>query len=668
MKQLKKTGLVFAFSTATALLGCGSGSDNNDDSVSGGGGDNGAVSGAVNAPAGAVAMFEQKDAFRIAMEFFITPVAAAITGLEPVTGADVELIRIDDDGQQLGDVLATARTSSTGEYTLTLPAGVDLSGNLIVRISGTGAAEMRAQVVEREVDINPVSEFVLQSFIDSGADLDTLTTASVIKLTGQVEEFDLAAGADLSEMLAQLEEETGSFVDARIDVITTASGDAATVAGEYRNTAIQFGLHDDDGQYGVGAFSMNLWNIDSISLADGGAGTIGITIGGEENAWSNLARFDTGYTLTYFSEIDGEGDTGSALLGDDGVLSVESEFEEEIDGDFAWRYPPGIKRFQKAKNSYFFIGLGEEAGVRYKTVDTDDDGVKDALDPAQREGDEVYRGLEIVVKKPANAGVTDLTGDFGRIYLGVMQNNSGQIEVETERNQLSFSGTGTIDATAATYRRLESTNAGTSSYSTDTTQAESGISFTLSANGDIPTVGGESADGLINEGFDFLVFNKPRATDDANPEDDQYQEVLYGTTLAVKLPDQLLDITNKTYRVLFLGVEFDGSNIAMTNTRFDTQLEITGVTAGVLNGETSTVSKAGRAAEVVGSSETETDLPVTVSLASNGEMSLTFADDAGTSQMDGFLNQDGSLGVFEATYTPNGGTTTELGVMILMEI
>ena len=33
---------------------------------------------------------------------------------------------------------------------------------------------MRAQVVEREVKINPVSEFVLRSFIDNGADLNNL--------------------------------------------------------------------------------------------------------------------------------------------------------------------------------------------------------------------------------------------------------------------------------------------------------------------------------------------------------------------------------------------------------------------------------------------------------------------------------------------------------------
>ena len=664
MENLKKLGVVCIVSSAALLFGCSSSSSD------GGGSSDDSISGTVSAPAGTVAMFEHKNAFQVAMEFLVTPVAAGITGLEPVSGATVELIRIDDNGDQVGDVLATTTTSITGEYKLTLPAGTDLSGSLIVRITGTGAAEMRAQVVEKEVDITPVSEFVLQSFIDAGTDLDTLSTSSVIKLTGQVEEFDLTAGADLSEMLALLEEETGDFVDAQIDVIASEAGDASAVTGAYRNAGIQFGLHDDDGQYGVGTFSAETWNT-SISMADGGSGTVAVTLSNEENAWSNLTYFytNTSYTLTYNNEVSSDSDTIDALLSSTGVLSVETELDEEVDGDFAWRFPPHLVRFQKAKNTDLFMTLAEDAGVRYVAVDTNDDNVKDALDPSQREGDEVFRGIEMAVKKPAGASVADLTGDFGRIYLGVRQNVAGLLEVETERNQLSFDGTGYVDISAADYRLLESNHTGESAYSTDTLDAETDIAITMSSGGDILTIGGENTDGFVNEDFDFLVINEIETTDDSNASDDQYQDVYYSINLAVKLPDQQLDLTNKIYRVLFLGFEFDGTSVALNDTRFDTELNITSTTTGTLNGSTSSISKDNPVAEVVVDTETVTDAAVTISLDSNGAMSLTHTDeDNGVLQMDGFMNHDGSLGIFHTTYTPDGESTIEQGVMILMEI
>ena len=109
------------------------------------------------------------------------------------------------------EVLAETVTSITGDYRLTLPDGVNLAGNLIVRITGTGT-EMRAQVVDQAVNINPVSEFVLRKFIEEGTDLDQLVATDVVTLSGKVDTFDLTAGNDLSDMLAKLDQEVGEFV------------------------------------------------------------------------------------------------------------------------------------------------------------------------------------------------------------------------------------------------------------------------------------------------------------------------------------------------------------------------------------------------------------------------------------------------------------------------
>ncbi|HCR78891.1 MAG TPA: hypothetical protein DIW42_04405, partial [Alcanivorax sp.] len=176
------------------------------------------ISGTATAPAGAVAFHEAPSLFELALNVLIPPAHAAITGLDPVGGATVELLRVDNAGNPVGEVLAETVTSITGDYRLTLPDGVNLAGNLIVRITGTGT-EMRAQVVDQAVNINPVSEFVLRKFIEEGTDLDQLVATDVVTLSGKVDTFDLTAGNDLSDMLAKLDQEVGEFVEQQVAVI-----------------------------------------------------------------------------------------------------------------------------------------------------------------------------------------------------------------------------------------------------------------------------------------------------------------------------------------------------------------------------------------------------------------------------------------------------------------
>src|SRR5699024_7860273 len=108
------------------------------------------ISGVASAPAGAVAHYTTPNTFEVALNFFVPQAAAAITGLKPTEGATVELIRVGDDGNQVGDVLATAKTSITGDYTLNLPQNVNLAGSLVVRITGQNSTTLRAQVVQEK--------------------------------------------------------------------------------------------------------------------------------------------------------------------------------------------------------------------------------------------------------------------------------------------------------------------------------------------------------------------------------------------------------------------------------------------------------------------------------------------------------------------------------------
>ncbi|NOX91067.1 MAG: hypothetical protein GXP18_01035 [Gammaproteobacteria bacterium] len=131
-KDASITLKITIFSVFLVLAGCGGGGSG------GGSSQTTNIEGEALAPGGTVALFEQRSIMMTVVDFLFSSASATITGLQPVTGATVELIRIDDNGDQVGDVLASTVTSITGNYSLALPSGVSFAGNLVVRITGNG--------------------------------------------------------------------------------------------------------------------------------------------------------------------------------------------------------------------------------------------------------------------------------------------------------------------------------------------------------------------------------------------------------------------------------------------------------------------------------------------------------------------------------------------------
>ena len=85
------------------------------------------VSGTAQAPSGSVARLAvDKPLMLAALDFFMPPTWAAVTGLSPVANATVELVRIDDDGSQTpGCILSASET-----FTENMPApGLDIPFN-----------------------------------------------------------------------------------------------------------------------------------------------------------------------------------------------------------------------------------------------------------------------------------------------------------------------------------------------------------------------------------------------------------------------------------------------------------------------------------------------------------------------------------------------------------
>lgn len=663
MTHFNKLLLASAISSFVFLSGCGG----SDSGGSNGGTDDpttGSISGTVEAPSGTVAALEPKSVFEIATAFFVAPVAAAITGLEPVQGADVELIRIDNNGNQVGDVLARTVTSITGDYELTLPVNVDLSGDLIVRITGTNDTTMSAQVVEQDVDINPVSEFVLRKFVQSGADLSALVVTDVVSLRGKAEEFDLVAGNDLSAMMEALELEVGEYVESQIEVVTATPGAVSAVAGVYRSSALSLELQDANGM-GSGTYFADLW-MANFSFADGGDGTVTIGEGSEEGAQAGLYGMTVESAgVWYETYSDDASDSFPGTYSDSGVLAIQGEFEEDIEGDFGWRSPAIVYNLQQVRDKGLFVLLAQEASVRYATIDTNDDGIKDAVDPDQPEGDEISRSIEFFARKPSAMTSADLVGDFGRVYVESFVGANGPVELRSETNLLTFNGDGTFDYGDITGHSLALSGTGTV-YTPLAEAGAAGVGIVVTADGDIESIGGAAEDGFVNDSFDFISI---LATEGVTGDRGQF-----GKTLMVKLPTAQPAVTGKSYRLMFLAMHLSGtgngsSEFAMTNSQFNTFINMTSATEGTLSGKFTEVVKVGLAGNMSVVKDTVDALAITTSIAANGAATVTVPSTEGDTIMEGYFNEDASLGVFGVRWEATGsGVADEIGLAVLVEV
>ncbi len=665
MNGYKKLALAAAVSSVVGIAGCGGssgGGSTGGETVSGE-----TISGTATAPAGTVASFDQPSIFEVALNFVVAPVAAAITGLEPVEGATVELIRVDDEGNQVGDVLAETATSITGDYKLTLPQGVNLAGNLVVRITGQNNQQLRAQVVEKDVDISPVSEFVLRKFIETGADLDQLVVNDVVKLSGKVEEFDLTAGANLDEMFSTLEKEVGAFVETEVATISAAGADVSLIAGDYANAALAFQLHDDDGG-GYGTFAHDMW-LGQFKFADGGSGTVNMTYLSEDSVYGNLNGPSIPNSSVYYevSPSDGEDpETFPGSFNTKGVLSVQGEFEEEIgdaDYPYGWRYPATTYVFQQVADKGLFFGLTHEAAVRYGLTDS-----YDALDPNDRQGDEVFRTLEVFARKPANLTGADLSGDYGRVYFG-SQLYSGSLELRAETNTVTFSSGFSADLNAGLAHTIFVDGNG-ADYADQDVAAETGISLNIAADG---TIAGDSgAVGFVSEDASYLDFSESYGSYvDGTSTPSDFAE--FNKTMMVKLPSSVPDLSAKKYRLMMVSSALEGGStgfIAMFASQFNTYMTMNSNTAGSVTGNFSEISKnEGLGSDITASVDKVSAVEFSMEVASNGATTITVADTDGDTKFEGFFNEDASLGVFTVGYLQTDAQNyDELGLAVLVDV
>jgi len=381
----------------------------------------------------------------------------------------------------------------------------------------------------------------------------------------------------------------------------------------------------------------------------------------EESAWGYVHGADASITeLNYETTIDDESETLNASFNAANLLMVDGEFQEEIDGDFGWRWPPVTYRLQKVRDQNLFFLLSQEAAVRYAAIDTDTDGIKDAVDPAATAGHEVTRGIEVFVKKPTAMTTDALTGTFGRVYFGAFLQASGHVELEMETNELVF-GDGLFDYGAAERNSISRNTVGEVNATTVTTPSEENLSISLGTDGTILSIGGEPSGGFVNDAANLVVF--------AESDGEDGSEANFSQTFLVKLPTSAPTVASKRYRLMFIGTRFEGTAFEVSHSRFNSFISWTSNGAGTLALEGTALSKASLGANVVPRTYSNAERAVVGEIAANGAAIINIAETNGTLRLKGYWNETASYGVFTAGFIPTGQTAFKsIGLAVLTEV
>ncbi|AMO56998.1 hypothetical protein GZ77_01305 [Endozoicomonas montiporae] len=660
------------------VAGCGSSSSSNDaveDSLQ----PEIRVSGMVEVPGGdgGLASLVQPGLLDWLIEGLVPKAVATITGMEPVVGAFVELIRIDNNGEQVGGVLASTTTGLNGNYSLVLPTGVNLSGDLIVRVTSVDdrllGDDLRAQVLEEAVNINPVSEFVLQRFIaNEDVDLATIQPGSVVRLRGQIEAFDLTETADLSSMLEQLDERVGPYVDERIPIIT--QGDSSMISGEYHLSQFTVGLHE--GHLWEGSLEMSLSH-ESMIFVPRDHGAVERQMSGDESRAIHYAEAPQ----RLHTEINISNETGS-IEGDidgEGTLAYNASFEEwceeEEDKQVCFRMPAFQYLTQKVKDKNILVERLEDAVVRYGITDVD--GLP-TLDPDDEHGVEIFRGIGINMKKPDTLAFADLQGAFGAVSYNVYVDSDHLTEIDMVVSTINLDGSNVIVEDNIDSISIQRDEMGVLTKTQSNDENPISMDFELSNEaGRIDFVAGIDpipgvefvASANVNDELDVLVSRIFAAVD----VEDNIPFASIGYGIALKLPETKPELSGKTYRLMTVGVSHGADEFAIFRVGYDTLLTMTSSTDGSLEG-TEYLERINTGHQDGGyklnQSEGQVNKAVTINLEENGFATLTLDDAAGT-EIKGFFNEGASMGVFrrywEGTGDKDGEKELELFVFAELE-
>lgn len=661
--------LILLSALILALVGCGGGGG-------GGGGGSGAqtktISGDVLVPSTMVSQFDNQTMMYSLANFLFPTVGAAVTGLEPVPGALVELIEVDDNGVQKGGVLASTSTSITGDYKLSLPAGLDFAANLIVRITGL-STDLRAQVVEQKVDITPVSEFVLRKFIENGTKLSTLPTTEVVTLKGHVDEFDIAATSDLTSMLAQLESEMGDFVDNTIASIGATPGLASSIAGgmHYMYDDIGFRYLNDPMSWSNSSQNANN-GIGEIIILDEDADKFGIQNVSENDTYIDMSTLDNvSYGLWFETNINNSNDTESNIgtIDAGGNIFLSFPFEEEIwtDSDHGVRYPPSNEKLYASGTDGIIIATVLDRGVIYRL-----NVAKNAVDPASKVGQHAQFGLSVLAPTTSGLTVSAINGDYGVVYLHHYLTHQGLYVAETGIVDITIlDGSLTETAQDASNITFTPNGNGTATISELTQNTlDTGI-LSVQENGALTYADASTVTviGFASGNSEMLTM----AVSDSTSDMSIVTAAISGHLMAVKKPSTKPDLSNRTYRLIGVETIMDISGqknverIKGDDDRLSFNADATQVTE-IVNGIDKLIQPLNNANYTLSATADSANKIHDVTIGTTGKISFVETDASYTRTWSGYVSESGNIIVLSVIHRQNDESKKSAGNYIAIPV
>ncbi|MCP1673989.1 hypothetical protein J2T57_001088 [Natronocella acetinitrilica] len=667
--QFKKWLLVILMLLALGALaacnssGGGGGSSGSNDNGGGGGDDDPpaavtAFQGEVLAPGGELAFLQPHPVERM-LAWVSGQSFAGMSGLSPVAGITVELIRVDNDGNKIGDVIATATTSLTGTYNLTLPENTSLppSANLVIRAVGH-TQTLRAQAVEDDIKVDPTSEFVLRKLIDFQVPLDQIAARDVVRIRGDIDALGIDAGASIEAAAAALEAASGSYMESQAESLSTPPAESiAAVLGDWRVSSLrlEMGYRTQEPPQTAGGTIGMLTDGGGFQLFDGGGDLQGRDLEETTYYFAEQYNFTGGQNLFTEFGVDpiNEDDSFPLILESNGALLVQVPFEEDVlDGDFATRQPAADNRF-RAIGDNLFVGVNRFYERLYGVTN-------DALDTNRFFGERFGADITLIGRVDTNLTASNVSGTYGFVQFGVQLEDNYTGTVGYLRN-FNFDGMGGVDVGNDDEIEIEHFY---------------GSAVEVNAVGPDPsTLDYEVNDGgltLVENDEPLIAFNLTAdaqvfwTNDVTSTLDEAEEEVIrdeYGLLMAVKLPASQPDLNGKRYRMqgISLGVgRAGGGDVAELDMQLFGDLVFDGGNVQLVGARERLLerdSKTGRP-EFISGERADSDT-VGYSLGSNGSLTV----EAGNIAFDGFVSADGQMIVLRR-YANEGTGMQTLGLWI----
>ncbi|MEM8885342.1 MAG: hypothetical protein AAGD14_14835, partial [Planctomycetota bacterium] len=356
-----------------------------------------------------------------------SPIAQSIGGLVAVPNATVELIRIDADGNPVGEVLASAVTDANGGYTIELPEGVTLGPDLIVRVTGGPANGLRALAIERDTNIDPSTEYLLRELTSDGNSLADVTAREIQTLADLLEDYPIPGGETIENAIDDLDDRAGEALEPLVDVVVQDEGDTDTISGNYH--FIQFGVTVESG-----AASGHFADRGSLTIESGaeGAGRIA-DINVNEFGLSLFASPDGGgASYSLFNDDENVSDDPSIpfQFPADGTLVVLEPSETEIDEESGSRSESAAHMLYPAGEAFIgALGYGE---THYGLTETDQ------LDLEEMRGRTLEHSLFVTAPQTPLSNNTLNNKTFGYITIGELYESNGTRELFADLGIMVF--------------------------------------------------------------------------------------------------------------------------------------------------------------------------------------------------------------------------------------